>query len=52
MANKPAPVGIAWTRPRFDGKSSHWLGMGMGMENPRLLQLGMGMGMEMYISPP
>jgi len=23
MANKPAPVGIAQTRPRFDGESPH-----------------------------
>jgi len=23
MANKPVPVGIARTRPRFDGKSPH-----------------------------
>jgi len=51
MANKPAPVGIARTRPRFDGESPHWLGMGMGMENLRLFQLGTGMGMRMNISP-
>ena len=52
MANKPASVGIVRTRPRFDRESSHWLGMGMGMRNPRFFQLGMGMGMGMYISPP
>ena len=51
-ANKLVPVGIARTRPRFDGESSHWLGMGMGMGNPRLFQLGMGMGMGMYTSQP
>jgi len=51
MANKPAPVGIVRTRPRFDEESPHWLGMGMGMGNPRLFQLGMGMVMGMYISP-
>jgi len=48
MANKRVPVGIVRTRPRFDGESSHWLGMG----NPRLFQLGMGMVMGMYISSP
>jgi len=48
MANKPVSVGIARTRPRFDGKSPHWLGM--GMRNPRLFQLGMGMSMAMDIS--
>jgi len=52
MENKPAPVGIARTRPRFDEKSPHWLGMGMGMGNPRLFQLGMWMVMGMYIAPP
>jgi len=52
MANKPAPVGIVRTRLRFVKESPHWLGMGMGMKNPRLFQLGMGMGMGMYISPP
>jgi len=52
MANKPVTMGIARTRPRFDGESPHWLGMGMSMGNPRLFQLGMGMGMGMYISPP
>jgi len=64
MANNPAPVGIVRTCSHFDGKSPHWLGMsigmgnprlfqlGMSMENPRLFQLGMGMGMRMYISPP
>jgi len=48
MTNKLVLVGIARTRSRFDGESPHWLGMGMGMGNPRLFQLGMGM----YISPP
>ena len=54
MANKPVPVGIARTRPRFDGESPHWLDMdmGMGMGNPQIFQLGVGMGMGMYISPP
>jgi len=51
MTNKPVPVGIVWTRLRFDGESPHWLGMDMGMENPRFFQLGMGMGMGMNISP-
>jgi len=31
MANKFVSVGIARTRPRFDGKFPYWLGMGMGM---------------------
>jgi len=52
MANKPGPVGIAWTHPRFDGESPYWLGMGMSMGNPQLFQLGVGMGMGMYISLP
>jgi len=52
MTNKLVPVGIARTRPRFDGESPHWLAMGMGMGNPRLFQLGMRMVIEMYISPP
>jgi len=25
MANKPIPVGIVRTRPRFEGESPHWL---------------------------
>ena len=49
MTNKPAPMRIAWTHPRFDVESSHGLGMSMGMGNPRLFQLDMGMGMGMYI---
>jgi len=52
MANKPVPLGITQIRPRFDGESPHWLGMGVGMGNPQFFQLGMGMGMGMYISPP
>jgi len=52
MANKLVPVGIIRTRPRFDGKSSHCLGLDMGMENPRFFQLSMGMRMGIYISPP
>jgi len=40
MANKLVPVDIARIRPRFDGKSPHWLGMGMGMGNPRLFTTG------------
>jgi len=52
MANKPIPVGIVRTRPRFDGESPYWLSMCMGMGNPRLFQLGMGMVMGMYISLP
>jgi len=47
MANKSVPVGIARTRPRFDGESPHWLGMGMG--NFWLFQLGMGMVMGSVI---
>jgi len=50
MVNKLVPVGIARTRPRFDGESPHWLGISMGMGNPQFFQLGMGMGMN--ISPP
>jgi len=50
MANKFVPVGIIRTRPRFDWKSPHWLGMGMG--NSWFFQLGMGMRMGIYISPP
>jgi len=34
MTNKSGPVGIVWTHPRLDEESSHWLGIGMGMENP------------------
>jgi len=49
MANKPVPMGIARTCPRFDEEFPHWLVMGMG--NPLLFQLGMGMVMGMYISP-
>jgi len=52
MANKLVPVGIARTRPCFDGESPHLLGMGTGMGNPRLFQLGIGMSTGMYISPP
>jgi len=29
MTNKPARVGIVWTRSRFDRESPYWLGMGM-----------------------
>jgi len=36
MSNKLVIVGIARTRPYYDGKSPHWLGMSMNMENPRL----------------
>jgi len=36
MANKFVSVGIVRTCLCFDGKSSHWLGMDMGMGNPRL----------------
>jgi len=50
MANKPVPVGITRIRPRFDGESPLWLGMGMGMGNTRNFQLGMEMGI--YIYPP
>jgi len=52
MANKSVSVGIVRTRSRFDEKSPYWLGMSMGIGNPRLFQLGMGMVMGMYISPP
>jgi len=49
---KSAFVGIVRTRSRFDGKSSQWLDMDMGTENPRLFQLGIRMSMGMYISVP
>jgi len=52
MKNKLVSVSIVQTRPHFDEKYLHWLGMGMdmGMENSRLFQLDMGMSMGMYIS--
>jgi len=43
MTNKLVPVDIVQTRPCFDGKSPHWLSM--GMENLQLFQLGMRMSM-------
>ena len=39
MANKPVPVGIARTRPRFDGESPTF-------------SVGYGDGYGMYIYPP
>jgi len=52
MTNKLVLVGIVRTCLCFDGEFPHWLGMGMGMGNPRLFQLGIGMVIGMYISSP
>jgi len=32
MTNKLVPVDIVRTRPRFEGESSHWLGIRMRMD--------------------
>jgi len=48
MTNKLVSVDIVRIHPRFDGESSHLLGI--GMENLQLFQLGMRMDIEMYIS--
>jgi len=44
MANKLVPVGIARTRPCFDGKFPHWLGMGMVMGESLTFSIGYGDG--------
>jgi len=40
MTNKLVPVDIVRTRPRFEGESSHWLGIRMRMDNPWLIGYG------------